>query len=182
MADKENGNKKGLTVLAEELRRAKPGYQGKGQGRSRGPEEARENAALQVDFSRQTRRHGAGARPRRPYQCLLSPPSRQDQPRRDALQLHLGNGRDYLLPVYCAHLHGRPVDVLLSPHQGPGLPGHYLPDERRAVRTAAAQHAPLGRAPDGDRGVAAYVQGFPDRLLQEAAGNSTGASGWSCWC
>ena len=38
-------------------------------------------------------------------------------------------------------------------------------EQRRPVRQAAAQHAPLGRAPDGDHGGAAHVPRVPDRVV-----------------
>ena len=55
------------------------------------------------------------------------------------------------------------------PSQGGGLPRHSVPGKRRPVRQAAAQHAPLGRAPDGDHGGAAHVPRVPHRVVQETA-------------
>ena len=90
---------------------------------------------------------------------------------RDAVhyKLHLGHGRHHLLPVHRPDLYRRPADVLLPPDQGAGLPRHSVSGERRALRQAAAQHAPLGRAPDDHRRLAAHVPRVPDRLVQAAA-------------
>ena len=51
------------------------------------------------------------------------------------------------------------------PVEGRGLPRHSVSRARRAVREAAAQHAPLGRAPDGDHDRAAHVPRLPDRIV-----------------
>ena len=61
-----------------------------------------------------------------------------------ALQLHLGHGRNHVLPLYRAHLHRRVADVLLPPHQGAGFPRRALSRARCSVRQATAQHASLG--------------------------------------
>ncbi len=55
------------------------------------------------------------------------------------------------------------------PEQSSGLSRRPLPRARRSLRQTAAQHAPLGRAFNGDRGLAAHVPSFPDGLVQEAA-------------
>ena len=62
-----------------------------------------------------------------------------------------GMGGITFLFVHRADLHRRAADVLLPPQQSAGLPRCALPRARRALRQAAAQHAPLGRALDGDR-------------------------------
>jgi len=75
----------------------------------------------------------------------------------------------HLLPFHRTHSHRRAADVLLPSDQGAGVPRHYLFDERCALRLAAAQHAPLGGAPDGHHGVAAHVPRLSDGFVQEAA-------------
>ena len=57
-----------------------------------------------------------------------------------------------------------------------------LPDERCALRQAAAQHAPLGGAPDGHHGVAAHVPRLSDRFVQEAARVQLVRGRAFCWC
>ena len=48
-------------------------------------------------------------------------------------------------------LHRRAADVLLPSQQGAGVPRRALSRARRSLRQAAAQHASLGGALDGDR-------------------------------
>ena len=89
---------------------------------------------------------------------------------RDAvrLQLYLGNGWHHFLPLHRADIHRRALDVLLPSHEGSGFQRHSLSRARRALRQAAAEHASLGGALDGDHGLVAYVSGLLDRFLQEA--------------
>src|SRR5262249_29932831 len=94
----------------------------------------------------------------------------------------MGNGWHHLLLVYSPDLYWHSSDVLLPPFKGPGLPRHPLSGSRRAVREAAAQHAPVGSAFDGHNNLAPHVQGCPYGELQDSArvqldgrGSSAGA-------
>ena len=61
------------------------------------------------------------------------------------------------------------LDVLLPPDESRRFQRHSLSRARRAVRQAAAQHASLGGALDGDHDLAAHVSRRADRILQKAA-------------
>src|SRR5439155_10888338 len=100
---------------------------------------------------------------------LSTSPSGEDQSRCSALWLHVGDGRHHFLPVRRSHAHGRFADVLLPPDKSAGISRYSLSRTRRAVRQAAAQHAPVGCALDDHHSLAAYVSRFLDRILQEAA-------------
>ena len=68
------------------------------------------------------------------------------------------------------------------PEQSAGLPRRPLSRTRRSLRQTAAQHAPLGRAFDGDRGLAAHVPSFSDGLVQEAARVQLEYRRAAAWC
>ena len=138
--------------VKEDVQSLKTDMPGKGQRADRRPERSDQDPGLHFDLPPQARRHAAQPRAGRAVQRLPAPAPGQDQSRRGALQLHVGDGRDHFLSVHRAHLHRHAADVLLPPHQGAGLPRHALSRARRAVRQVAAQHASLGRAPDGDHG------------------------------
>ncbi len=90
------------------------------------PERPDQDPGLYFHLPSQARRHAAQSRPGRALQRFPAPAPGQDQPRRRALQLHLGHGRHHLLPVYRADLHRRAPDVLLPSQQGAGLPRRAL--------------------------------------------------------
>src|SRR5207237_8388101 len=99
------------------------------------------------------------------FERLSPPASRKNQSRRSALSVHLGHGRNHVLPFHRADVHRRALDVLLPSDKDSGFRGHSLSRARRAVRKTSPQHASLGRASDGDHDLAAHVQGGADWIL-----------------
>ena len=97
------------------------------------------------------------------------------QARRPAA-VHLVHGRHHVPAVPDHGRHRRLPDVLLPADGGVRLRRHEVSRVRRALRHAHAQHAPLGGARDGDRGLAAHVPGVHDRLATSRRASSTGSS------
>ena len=118
---------------------------------------ARKDRPLEIGPAREARRNAAQPRPGRALQRLPAPASRQNQSRRGGLQLYLGHGRHDVLRLHHAGVHRHAADVLLPPLEGRGFPRHPVSRTRCPLRQTAAEHAPLGRSPDGHHGGAPHV-------------------------
>src|SRR5207247_7614535 len=87
-------------------------------------------------------------------------------PPRSGDPLHVVYGRALVLPVPRAHPHGDAAHVLLPAHDRVGVLGHQGPRDRRPVRPAPAEHAPLGRARHGHNRVPPHDPRLLHRLVQ----------------
>src|SRR5919197_1357778 len=141
-------------------------------------------AALEVDLPawldlpRRLPRHLAGPSPRDDEQRAVPPAPGQGEAARAQAHLHLLPGRAVVLPLHPADHHRDLPDVLL-PADGRSGAGARLQRHAGAVdlgvlRSTGAQHAPMGRAPDGLHGLPAHGPGLLPRRLQAAAGVQLG--------
>ena len=105
-----NGKSVGLvervkTGIQEDFQSLKTDLPAKAKEQVEGSEGAHQDPGLYLDLPPQARRHSPQSRSGRALQRFPASASREDQSRRGALQLHLGNGRHHVLSVYCADLH-----------------------------------------------------------------------------
>src|ERR1700728_711547 len=170
MADENNPNggngKNGKVGLLEEgATGAKDRHSNEGKRTDRGSERSDEDAGLHVDLPAQTRRHATEPGAGRAFQRLFAPSSGEDQSGCRSLQLHVGYGRDHVLSFHHPDLYRRPADVLLPSDEGAGVSRCALPRARCAFRENLTEHASMGRSPDGDWRVAAYVPRVSDGVV-----------------
>ena len=94
-------------------------------------------------------------------------PGQGEAPRRQG-QLHAVPRWSELLPLHPAHRHRHLLDVLLPTRGHRGVGRHLQPADLGDVRAARAQHAPVGRAPDGAVGVPPHGSRLLPRCVQAA--------------